>query len=49
MRYQAKKLQSEEMSALVEQLFASTNPTYSPNGEIISRQFNDTDISQLIG
>jgi DNA mismatch repair protein MutL len=49
LRYQAKKLQSEEMSALVEQLFASTNPTYSPNGEIISRQFNVTDISQLIG
>jgi DNA mismatch repair protein MutL len=48
-RYQSKKLIAEEMSALVEQLFASTNPSYSPNGEIISRQLNDTDISQLIG
>jgi DNA mismatch repair protein MutL len=48
-RYQSKKLIAEEMSALVEQLFASSNPTYSPNGEIISRQLNDSDISQLIG
>jgi DNA mismatch repair protein MutL len=47
-RYQSKKLIAEEMSALVEQLFASTNPSYSPNGEIISRQLNDSDISQLI-
>jgi DNA mismatch repair protein MutL len=48
-RYQSKKLIAEEMSALVEQLFASSNPSYSPNGEIISRQLNETDISQLIG
>lgn len=48
-RYQAKKLLSEEMSALVEQLFASTNPSYSPNGEIISRQLNEMEIGQLIG
>jgi hypothetical protein len=37
------------MSALVEQLFASTNPSYSPNGEIISRQLNEAEIGQLIG
>jgi DNA mismatch repair protein MutL len=48
-RYQSKKLIAEEMSALVEQLFASTNPSYTPNGEIISRQLSESDISQLIG
>ena len=48
-RYQSKKLLTEEMSALVEQLFASTNPSYSPNGEIISRQLNEAEIGQLIG
>ena len=48
-RYQSKKLVAEEMSALVEQLFASTNPSYSPNGEKISRQLNEAEISQLIG
>jgi DNA mismatch repair protein MutL len=48
-RYQSKKLMTEEMSGLVEQLFASTNPSYSPNGEIISRQLNETEIGQLIG
>lgn len=48
-RYQAKKLLAEEMSALVEQLFASSNPSYSPNGEIISRSLNETEIGQLIG
>jgi hypothetical protein len=40
---------AEEISALVEQLFASTNPSYTPNGEIISRQLSESDISQLIG
>ena len=49
MRYQSKKLIAEEMSALVEQLFASTNPSYSPNGEVISRTLNATEIDQLIG
>ncbi|MEY3630932.1 MAG: hypothetical protein RL408_486 [Bacteroidota bacterium] len=48
-RYQTKKLIAEEMSALVEQLFASTNPSYSPNGEIISRSLNEAEIGQLIG
>ncbi len=48
-RYQSKKLLTEEMSALVEQLFASTNPSYSPNGEIISRQLSEAEIGQLIG
>jgi len=48
-RYQSKILLGEEMSALVEQLFASTNPSYSPNGEIISRQLNEAEIGQLIG
>jgi DNA mismatch repair protein MutL len=48
-RFQSKKLLSEEMSGLVEQLFASSNPSYSPNGEIISRQLNEAEIGQLIG
>jgi DNA mismatch repair protein MutL len=48
-RYQTRKLIAEEMSALVEQLFASTNPSYSPNGEIISRSLNEAEIGQLIG
>ncbi|MHA8082789.1 DNA mismatch repair endonuclease MutL [Aquirufa sp. A-Brett2-15D] len=48
-RFQSKKLISEEMSALVEQLFASSNPSYSPNGEIISRSLNEAEIGQLIG
>jgi DNA mismatch repair protein MutL len=48
-RFQSKKLLSEEMSGLVEQLFASSNPSYSPNGEIISRQLNEVEIGQLIG
>ena len=48
-RYQSKKLVSEEMSCLVEQLFASSNPSYSPNGELISRSLNEAEIGQLIG
>jgi hypothetical protein len=37
------------MSGLVEQLFASSNPSYSPNGELISRSLNEAEIGQLIG
>ncbi len=48
-RFQSKKLISEEMSGLVEQLFASSNPSYSPNGELISRSLNEAEIGQLIG
>lgn len=48
-RFQSKKLVSEEMSGLVEQLFASSNPSYSPNGELISRSLNEAEIGQLIG
>lgn len=36
-KYTNKKLSNEEMNALVGQLFASSNPNFSPNGEEISR------------
>lgn len=47
-RYQQKKLSSEEMNALVEQLFASSNPNSSPNGEQISRALAAQEIMDLL-
>ncbi|TBH75603.1 DNA mismatch repair endonuclease MutL [Aquirufa nivalisilvae] len=47
-RYQQKKLTSEEMNALVEQLFASSNPNSSPNGEQISRALHAQEIIDLL-
>ena len=36
-KYTQKKLSHEEMNALIGQLFASSNPNFSPNGEEISK------------
>lgn len=36
-KYTQKKLNNEEMNALIGQLFASSNPNFSPNGEEISK------------
>lgn len=36
-KYIQKKLSNEEMNALIGQLFASSNPNFSPNGEEISK------------
>lgn len=36
-KYTQKKLSNEEMNALIGQLFASSNPNFSPNGEEISK------------
>ena len=36
-KYLQKKLSNEEMNALIGQLFASSNPNFSPNGEEISK------------
>ncbi|MCZ2476097.1 DNA mismatch repair endonuclease MutL [Aquirufa ecclesiirivi] len=47
-RYQQKKLSSEEMTAMVEQLFASSNPNSSPNGEQISRALGLQEIINLL-
>ncbi|MFL0161228.1 DNA mismatch repair endonuclease MutL [Aquirufa salirivi] len=47
-RYQQKKLSNEEMNALVEQLFASSNPNSSPNGEQISRALHLQEIINLL-
>ena len=39
-RYQQRALSQEETRSLIEQLFASTNPNFSPNGERISQLMN---------
>ena len=36
-KYTQKKLSNEEMNAMIGQLFASSNPNFSPNGEEISK------------
>jgi DNA mismatch repair protein MutL len=36
-RFQQRALNQEETRSLIEQLFASTNPNFSPNGESISQ------------
>ena len=46
-RYQQRKLNAEEIHGLVEQLFASTNPNFSPNGEAISQLMNESDVGNL--
>ena len=40
-KYTQKKLSHEEMNALIGQLFASSNPNFSPNGEEISKLMTD--------
>jgi DNA mismatch repair protein MutL len=36
-KYTQKKRSNEEMNAMIGQLFASSNPNFSPNGEEISK------------
>ena len=47
-RYHQKRLNEWEVNALIEQLFASTNPNTSPNGEAISQLLTDESIIQLL-
>ena len=47
-RYHQKRLNEWEINALIEQLFASTNPNTSPNGEAISQLLSDESIIQLL-
>lgn len=47
-RYHQKKLNEMEVDALIEQLFASSNPNTSPNGESISQLLNDESLIQLL-
>ena len=47
-RFQQKRLNELEINALIEQLFASTNPNSSPNGEAISQVLNEESLIQLL-
>lgn len=47
-RYHQKKLNEMEVDALIEQLFASSNPNTSPNGESISQLLNEESLIQLL-
>lgn len=47
-RYHQKRLNDVEINALIEQLFASTNPNFSPNGEAISQVLNEEALSHLL-
>ena len=46
-RFQQRKLNPEEMNSLIGQLFASSNPTYSPNGEEISQLLPEMSLKNL--
>ena len=48
-RYHQRRLNELEMHGLIEQLFASSNPNTSPNGEAISQLLQEMSISQLLG
>ncbi len=48
-RYHQRRLNELEMHGLIEQLFASSNPNSSPNGESISQLLNEMSMSQLLG
>ena len=48
-RYHQRRLNELEMHSLIEQLFASSNPNSSPNGESISQVLNEMSIGQLLG
>jgi DNA mismatch repair protein MutL len=48
-RFHQKRLNEWEVNGLIEQLFASTNPNTSPNGEAISQLLSDDSITQLLG
>ena len=47
-RYHQRRLNELEMHGLIEQLFASSNPNSSPNGEAISQLLQEMSISQLL-
>jgi DNA mismatch repair protein MutL len=47
-RFHQKRLNEVEINALIEQLFASTNPNSSPNGEAISQVLNEESLIQLL-
>jgi len=47
-RFHQKRLNDLEINALIEQLFASTNPNSSPNGEAISQVLNEESLIQLL-
>ncbi len=46
-KYTQKKLSHEEMNALIGQLFASSNPNFSPNGEEISKLMTENYLINL--
>lgn len=46
-KYTQKKLSHEEMNALIGQLFASSNPNFSPNGEEISKLMTEAYLINL--
>jgi len=46
-RFQQRKLNPEEMNSLIGQLFASSNPIYSPNGEEISQLLPEMSLKNL--
>ena len=46
-KYTQKKLSNEEMNALIGQLFASSNPNFSPNGEEISKLLTENYLINL--
>jgi DNA mismatch repair protein MutL len=47
-RYHQKRLNELEVNALIEQLFASSNPNSSPNGEAISQVLHEETLLQLL-
>jgi len=47
-RYHQKRLNVLEVNALIEQLFASSNPNSSPNGEAISQVLHEETLLQLL-
>lgn len=46
-KFTQKKLSNEEMNALIGQLFASSNPNFSPNGEEISKLMTEDYLIKL--
>jgi DNA mismatch repair protein MutL len=46
-KYTQKKLSNEEMNAMIGQLFASSNPNFSPNGEEISKLLTEDKLINL--
>ena len=46
-KFQQKRLSQEELHSLVEQLFSSSNPNFSPNGETISRKLGEEALLNL--